>query len=269
MHMICSLHDEHMLACPKHGVRRAAPHRGSISPGLDVAQPSLHSHRLVRTMAVSCKATVVLQGLEDVLATVRRYAAAFLFIGHGSVNSYANIQQVLKLVDNVAETNNALYGKEKWLAIFGGDPNVAERPSIGTVVAHLGGKWNVPVLAVQCDEWTVDPYVTFAFYYPTCKDSIGRTLFGGTDENGHLAGATAVYLSDGICAAGLRGVYTFGGGKISVSEMKYASTVLGLPILYTQCEAAVRQDEGQPYFGEVHEYGKTFLTSNSQRFERK
>merc|ERR1712196_744644 len=87
-------------------------------------------------------------------------------------------------------------GDRDWVAAFGGDTMIPTAPDLGSVMAQVQQRCQVPLLAVVgWDE--IDPHVDFAYRYAsqTCGRT-GRELYGGFDEDGDAVGGTAVYLKE-------------------------------------------------------------------------
>ena len=226
---------------------------------------------ILRSVAIA-NPTVVLETESQLIEVMKGYSAAILFFGHGSKSQFANTEDVLSKVDRVTQELNSIYGKGRWVAVFGGDSYNPEKPDIGAVMKHLKESSKAPILAIQSDvviQWGgVDKHIDYVHYVPTTQiPELGlddkqiisegkpkmKIVWGGF-VNGKPAGPTAVYLGAKLVSGAdplIKGVISIGGGPIALEEVKYASKK-GIPVKYIKAEARFPEVNGK--YGPIDEW---------------
>jgi hypothetical protein len=209
---------------------------------------------------------VVLETDTALKRLMKTYSNGVLFLGHGSKGQFKDLRKVFDDIDRVVERENELYGKGKWLAVFGGDGYNPDSPDIAHVLKYLKERHDIPVLAIQSDVvigWGgVDKYIDYVRYIPTTSVSVVdeggkpvlengkmkmRTVWGGFLD-GKPAGPTGTYLGPEFLAGKrpfLREVVAFGGGPIALQEAQYAYKN-GVPVRYIRTEVRFPEVNG-PY----------------------
>ena len=160
----------------------------------------------------------------------------FLFLGNGPKLQYKDITAVKselnKTLDRTLNVQENCHQK-RWMAIFGGDTFVEEKPDLGTVIFHVKEKYNPILVAVQC--WAeFDPHVDYVWKYASEKNENGRTIYGGF-LNEKPVGGTGIYLGEEMCQI-LEGVINVQAqGKVGSLELEYAKTknlkIINVPAL--------------------------------------
>ena len=147
-----------------------------------------------------------------------------LFLGNGPKLQYNDLTSVKsKLNETLERTLNIQENSSKrWIAIFGGDTFVEEKPDLGAVIYHVKQKYNPILVAVQC--WAeFDSHVDYVWKYASEKNENGRTIYGGI-LNEKPVGGTGIYLGEEMCQI-LEGVVNVQAqGKVGTLELEYAKT---------------------------------------------
>ncbi|MBU0745050.1 MAG: hypothetical protein KKE11_06790 [Gammaproteobacteria bacterium] len=207
---------------------------------------------------------IELRSDSELMNTIRHYSAAILFVGNGAKSQYADINSTLSKVDAVVSNLNSLYGEGRWIAVFGGDAYVADKPDIAHIVRYLKEVQGVPVLAVQSDVvvgWGgVDKYIDYVRYIPTVRvpvldlhgkpvfenDEVKTNILWGGFIDGKPAGPTGTYLGDAFINEVnpvIKMVVAIGGGPITLEEIQYAYEH-GVDIEYVRSEARYPEVNG-------------------------
>ena len=123
------------------------------------------------------------------------------------------------------------HGAGKWLAVYGGDTWVEDKPDLGACMHWVKQVYKPHMVAVQgwdeCDE-----FVDFVFKYEAEKDDQGRTVYGGV-KDGHLVGGTKVYLGEPFRRV-LTGIVNIDArGRVGTQELEFARKV-GVEILQVE-----------------------------------
>jgi len=172
----------------------------------------------------------VLHSAEEVANVMlkRNLKATYLFIGNGAKLQYKSMDEVKQKICPVLDELQSKHGSSKWLAVYGGDTFVKEKPDLGAVMALVKEKYDVPILSIQ--GWPeVDDFVDCVLIYDEQKDENGRTIYGGVTD-GKLVGGTKVYLGQEFQNL-LTGVVNLDAkGRIGKAEVEYARE-LGLNVI--------------------------------------
>ena len=167
----------------------------------------------------------ILQDIEAVsdVMSKRELTAAYLFIGNGAKLQYKSMDEVKLKLSPILDQFQAKHGACKWLAVYGGDSYIKEKPDLGAVMAFVREQYDIPLLSVQ--GWPeVDDFVDYVLMYDEERDMNGRTLYGGVAD-GKLFGGTKVYLSKEFQKL-LRGVVNLDAkGRIGKAEVEYAREI--------------------------------------------
>ncbi len=218
----------------------------------------------------------------EYLQIIRSYLGGFLFVGHGNKGQFKDIPNTLTLVDRLVTDYDKVYGKGKWLAVFGGDKFDPKKPNISHVLKHLHDRHGVPVLAVHSDiviqMGGVDAYIDYVYYIPTVtkpvRDNSGaqvteqgapktKTHWAGL-INGFPKGATEFYLGDELLLGEnpwLKGIVAAGGGPIGLEEARYGYSN-GVPLYYIRSKAKYTKVNG-PY-GSIDSWISDLLANESK-----
>jgi hypothetical protein len=115
----------------------------------------------------------------------------YLFIGNGARLQYKELNKVCDSLKPIVKGF-----KKPWLAAFGGDSCIEDRPDLGAVMKRLKDEFQMPLLAVQC--WKeFDSHIDLVYQYPRVEYEENKSLsWGGLTKEGKIVGATAIYLSD-------------------------------------------------------------------------
>ena len=185
---------------------------------------------LFRNMSQVNNSTQTLQDIQAVsdLMSKRELVAAYLFIGNGAKLQYKSLDEVKLKLSPILDELQAKHGASKWLAVYGGDSYVKEKPDLGAVMAFVKEKYDIPLVAVQ--GWPqVDDFVDYVLTYEEQRDVNGRTIYGGVVD-GKLLGGTNIYLCDEFQKL-LRGVINLDSkGRIGKTEVEYARKI-GLNVI--------------------------------------
>merc|ERR1712227_600629 len=104
--------------------------------------------------------------------------AAYLFIGNGQKYQYQDMKEVERKLSIFLDTITNKHGNGSWLAVYGGDSYIPDKPDLGTVMAFVKNKYNVPILSIQ--GWPeIDNFVDYTWMYKAEKDENERILYGG------------------------------------------------------------------------------------------
>ena len=188
---------------------------------------SYHLH-LGRQYQVMC---AVLKSFHDFqrLLLVRKIEFVCLFIGNGPKLQYQDLDAVkLKVSEAIEKTLNpiAKYGDRiensdhTWLALYGGDTFVEDKPDLGSVIHFVKQKYNPILVSVQCwDE--LDSHVDYVWKYPKVVTD-GRVVYGGFNEMGNPVGGTDIYLGNEVMKL-LNAVFNVDArGRVGSQEKEYA-----------------------------------------------
>mmetsp|Transcript_17170 Transcript_17170/g.53118 ORF Transcript_17170/g.53118 Transcript_17170/m.53118 type:complete len:213 (-) Transcript_17170:51-689(-) len=182
------------------------------------------------------------------------YAAVCLLLGNGPRRGYADASGAALAAGAALEPllrrrvahqgSNACAGGGV-LLVFGGDTAVPGRPDLGMVAQLLRERYGdagLELLAVQSWE-EVDDHVDLVFRHDPDvtyggvreqRGSPGGPGAHGDEAPAKLVGASAVYLAHDFvmaCQGGALHVICVGtGGRVGSAEMRYADTVLRLPV---------------------------------------
>lgn len=188
------------------------------------------SKSFARKMSQSNDCKPILHGAEEVanIMLKKDLKAMYLFIGNGAKLQYKSMDEVKQKICPVLDELQTKHGASKWLAVYGGDTFVEEKPDLGAVMALVKEKYEVPLLSIQ--GWPeVDDFVDYVLVYDEQKDEKGRTIYGGV-TNGVLVGGTKVYLGQEFQKL-LTGVVNLDAkGRIGKVEVEYAREV-GLNVI--------------------------------------
>jgi hypothetical protein len=157
------------------------------------------------------------------LLTKLSISAVYLFIGNGANLQYANMDMVKTVLAPTIEDLDRKHGAGGWLAVYGGDTWVEDKPDLGACMHLVKQVYRPYMMAVQgweeCDE-----FVDFVFKYEEEKDEQGRTLYGGV-KDGKLVGGSKVYLGEEFRRV-LTGIVNIDArGRIGTQELAFARQV--------------------------------------------
>lgn len=139
--------------------------------------------------------------------------------------------------------------------IYGGDTPAL--PTIGLLITRLLPHLPGSTVIHTIPETASVPEATRTIRYPLRTEDDGSPVYGGVDpRDGHLRGATAVYLGREFSSR-LAGVVALGGGSVALQEASYALE-RGLPLAVFQCEAKV-PPVGASRFGPLWEWWASVL----------
>ena len=176
----------------------------------------------IRKMSQRKEAKPILRDVEDVLEIMskKELTAAYLFIGNGAKLQYKSMGEVKERLSHVLSKIQANHGPCKWLAVYGGDTFVEEKPDLGAVMAFVKEKYNPPLISVQ--GWPeYDDFVDYVLMYDEEKNKDGRIVYGGI-KDGKLLGGTRIYLGPKFQKI-LKGVVNLDAqGRIGKAEIEYA-----------------------------------------------
>lgn len=182
---------------------------------------SLSHRRLHRTMTTQPRILGSFRDLTDYLRE-ENIKDVYLFIGNGARLQYKELSKVCETLYPIVKTF-----KKPWLAAFGGDSCIEDRPDLGAVMKRLKEKFNMPLLAVQC--WNeYDSHVDIIYLYPKVSYEESSSLtWGGVTKEGKVVGGTAVYLSDEWIkndAFNLTVINVGSKGKVGTQEIAFAKS---------------------------------------------
>ena len=157
--------------------------------------------------------------LSNLLAKLN-ISAVYLFIGNGANLQYANMDKVKTVLAPTIEHLDRKHGAGGWLAVYGGDTWVEDKPDLGACMHWVKQLYKPYIMAVQgweeCDE-----FVDFVYKYEEEKDEQGRTLYGGV-KDGKLVGGSKVYLGEEFRRV-LTGIVNIDSrGRIGTQELAFA-----------------------------------------------
>eukprot|EP00092_Neocalanus_flemingeri_P102467 GFUD01131067.1.p1 GENE.GFUD01131067.1~~GFUD01131067.1.p1 ORF type:complete len:186 (-),score=72.08 GFUD01131067.1:200-757(-) len=165
-------------------------------------------------------------------------SAVYLFIGNGAKLQYASMSKVKTVLAPTIDHLNCKHGAGRWLAVYGGDTWVEDKPDLGACMHWVKQEYNPPMVAVQGWE-ECDKFVDYVYKYEEEKDVQGRTMYGGVKE-GALVGGTKVYLGEQFRGL-LTGIVNIDArGRVGTQELQFARQV-GVEIL--QVEPAEPRNE--------------------------
>ena len=175
----------------------------------------LYIHLNMQTLKTMEEIRIIISKLDT--------SAVYLFIGNGANLQYANMDKVKTVLVPAMEHLDKKHGAGGWLAVYGGDPWVADKPDLGACMQWVKQKYKPYVMAVQgweeCDE-----FVDYVYKYEEDKDAQGRTLYGGLKE-GQLVGGSKVYLGEEFRAL-LTGIVNIDArGRVGTQELEFANKV--------------------------------------------
>jgi len=188
-------------------------HPGWLWPVPVLARPTMTSKspKILRTF-LDFKTHLAEENIKDV----------YLFIGNGARLQYKELSKVCDSLYPIVKQF-----KKPWLAAFGGDSCIEDRPDLGAVMKRIKEKFNMPLMAVQC--WSeFDSHVDLLYLYPKVSyDEDSNLMWGGVRKDGKAVGGTAVYLSDDWTnneAFNLTVIDVGSRGKIGTQEIAFAKT---------------------------------------------
>jgi len=157
--------------------------------------------------------------LKEIMFT-NKMKAAYLFIGNGQKYQYQDMKEVERKLSIFLDTITNKHGNGSWLAVYGGDSYIPDKPDLGTVMAFVKNKYNVPILSIQ--GWPeIDNFVDYTWMYKAEKDENERILYGGVTK-GSLFGGTKIYLGDEFRQI-LNGVINLDArGRVGKAEIVFA-----------------------------------------------
>ena len=112
------------------------------------------------------------------------------------------------------------HGKGKWLAVYGGDTALLEKPDLGACIEWMKQDFSPLVMSVQGWE-ECDNFVDFMFRYEEEKDAKGRTVYGGVIE-GQLVGGSKVYLGETFRTLLTAVIDVDAKGRVGSQELEFA-----------------------------------------------
>ena len=147
-------------------------------------------------------------------------SAVYLFIGNGAKLQYANMDKVKTVLAPAMESLDKKHGAGGWLAVYGGDTWVEDKPDLGACMHWVKQVYKPYMMAVQAWE-ECDEFVDFVYKYEEEKDEQGRTLYGGV-KDGKLVGGSKVYLGEEFRRV-LTGIVNIDArGRIGTQELAFA-----------------------------------------------
>ena len=147
----------------------------------------------------------------------------YLFIGNGAKLQYKDMTQVKAGLVPVLDQIESLHGPGGWLAVYGGDTWVEEKPDLGACMHLIKQVYKPTILSVQGWE-EKDNFVDYVYIYEEEKDETGRVLYGGL-RNGQLVGGSRVYLGHQF-RGWLTGVVDIDSkGRVGTQELEYAKNI--------------------------------------------
>eukprot|EP00195_Chlamydomonas_chlamydogama_P012718 CAMPEP_0202891296 /NCGR_PEP_ID=MMETSP1392-20130828/1391_1 /ASSEMBLY_ACC=CAM_ASM_000868 /TAXON_ID=225041 /ORGANISM="Chlamydomonas chlamydogama, Strain SAG 11-48b" /LENGTH=234 /DNA_ID=CAMNT_0049575001 /DNA_START=12 /DNA_END=716 /DNA_ORIENTATION=- len=200
---------------------------------------------------------------------IRGYHEVHLFLGYGERAQYANVEEVLQaLHPSLRRIENKCHGKP-FLAIYGGDKAVEERPDLGWLMKQVQERYNCHILAIQ-SAGVPDAHVDFSFVCEQQFEKAKRTgpdgqehevdevLYGGT-RNGVPVGGSRYYLGAQLIKPSSHGgkrlltcCWVMGGGGVALDEVKYADEQ-AVPWVYVPSRAR-NEAAYKSTYGPVHEW---------------
>ena len=103
-------------------------------------------------------------------------SAVYLFIGNGAKLQYSSLSQVKTVLTPTVDHLDSKHGAGRWLAVYGGDTWVEDKPDLGTCMHWVKQMYNPYMMAVQGWE-ECDKFVDFVYKYEEEKDDQGRTVY--------------------------------------------------------------------------------------------
>ena len=144
----------------------------------------------------------------------------YLFIGNGANLQYASLEKVKTVLGPTMEHLDRKHGAGRWLAVYGGDTWVEDKPDLGACMHWVKQVYKPYMMAVQGWE-EFDKFVDFVYKYEEDKDGQGRTLYGGLKE-GELVGGSKVYLGEEFRRV-LTGIVNIDArGRVGTQEIAFA-----------------------------------------------
>ncbi|GIL83789.1 hypothetical protein Vretimale_10465 [Volvox reticuliferus] len=209
-----------------------------------------------------------LSSFEELLAVVKTYPEAYLFIGYGGHAQYADVDEVIRGLLPMIQDIRCRCGEKRWLGIYGGDKADGSAPDLGWLMKRLQDEHGCDLLAVQAGG-KPDAHTTFHFIperQTKYDEGSGqtRTLYGGVYD-GKLVGGSRIYLAEELVKPDSRGqrlltgLIAAGGGRIAMQELLHADDV-GLPWTYVPSRARHVHAYGSVY-GPVHDWVTDRLSS--------
>ena len=171
-----------------------------------------------------------IKSIEEVLSIINKLGltGVYLFIGNGANLQYKDMNQVKDGLKPLLAQIEWQHGTGGWLAVYGGDTWVEEKPDLGACMHWIKEVYKPTVLAVQGWEER-DQFVDYVYRYEEETDETGRLLYGGV-RNGRLIGGSKVYLGNQFRDL-LTGVVDIDSkGRVGTQELEYAKR-LGLNIM--------------------------------------
>lgn len=152
---------------------------------------------------------------NELLSNIK-HKDVYMMIGNGSKNQFKSIRKIKSIVREIARTCN----KDSVFLYFGDSPNI-KKPDVG-ILFEILHKYNpkIPIYMIQIKEaksWGVPNFVTGVYwhndYTKTCK-------WGGVHKGKPCSNTKKWYSINKRLKYGIRKVFIFGGGKITLDEYK-------------------------------------------------
>ena len=209
---------------------------------------------------------------------------AVLIDGHGTKNQYKDMTLLTfeqKLEPVVAHLNK-LYKKDKWVAVYGGDPyNPGECVDASYIVYVLHHKFGVKIIATQADVYgkyivtmegegkekkmKLNPqYICLnegavMLYKTQYRENLAgqqEIMYGGLDDKNTPCGASALWLHKDVLSL-VRAHLVMGGGVIAQQNAKLCLNH-HKRVIYIPCAAKIvledKQRAGEEWYGQVHDF---------------
>ncbi|GAX81825.1 hypothetical protein CEUSTIGMA_g9253.t1 [Chlamydomonas eustigma] len=205
---------------------------------------------------------------DEFYKVARSFPEVHLFFGYGERAQYADVEELMDALSPSLKAIQSRCAGAPFLAVYGGDKAVKERPDLGWLMKRIQDEYNCKLAAVQ-SAGEPDEHSDFCFVakqqFETLKkmnsagqeEEFQQVLYGGT-RNGVPVGGARYYLGPEFIASThgaaplLKSVFVLGGGGIALEEIQYADQK-GVTWVYVPSRA--RHEEAyRSRYGPVHEW---------------